>query len=619
MTHAINLKKILHLGLFGLGTLTMLSGCSQFEKKGSASESLSPEAIEMKSGFVKAKPSTSVADVPTYAGMDAQTMYQLMVAELLISREQYLNAFELMIPIAELRSEPEITQRAFGLAMQSLNLPAMKRATNLLKIVEPKNPVTWQASYLLALQEGAQQAAFADWQKYSALALQDKPDVVVAEESLTTAKLMDFDSLILDTANRVSQMVNAENGLAFLQRIQAEYPKEKVTDYALGAAALAYQDSEMAISSLWKAAQRYADQSNPTLHDDIYIKLSQAYLIQGTYDEGLSKLALYADKNSQNWRFQEQYARLEVKVERYDAAMQRYQRIIEEAPQAHTSRLSLALLLMEQKQYQSVDQLLQPLLNQPGYQVISLYYFGVSQKAQQRIDQALLLFNQIPEGEFYLEAQMQIAELEYPRVGLQATIQKLETLEPRSPEDQLKVYRAQAIFYKAAGDYPKAVASYEHALELMPDNVELLFGQAVLFYELEDFKNYETRLERILAINPSEVDALNALGYYYVEQKIKLKKAEQILSKAIGLAPERYYVLDSLGWLRYVQAKYSEAEALLEKAIALQLDDVILIHLIKTKWKLNKRAQAQELWDKHAKSFPDSQELQQLMQKLSKN
>lgn len=623
MTRAINFKKIMHLSLLGLGTLTILSGCSQFDKKSDAQETLTPEAVEMKSGFVKARPSQSLEDVPTYAGMDAQTMYQIMIAELLISREQYLEAFELMMPIAEQRREPEITQRAFQLAMQSFNLLAMKRATDLLKTVEPDNALTWQASYLLALQGDTLEIAFADWQKYIALAQQDNKSV--PEESLTreaieaNKELVHFDRLVLDTASRVSQMVSADKGLAFLQMIQVAYPNEKVVDYAIGAAALAYQDAEMAISSLWRAQQRYKGTPQVAIYDDIYIKLTQSYLLQGTYEEGLSKLARYMEKNPDNWRFQEQYARLEVKVERHDSAIQRYTRIIQLAPQAHTSRLSLALLLMDQKQYGAADALLQPLLNLPGYQTISLYYSGVSLKAQGQPEQALLFFKQVPEGDFYIEAQLQIAELEYPKIGIAATIAQLEALSAQGPEEQLKLLRAQAIFYKAAGDYKNAAQRYGQALEIMPNNVDLLFAQAVLFYELADYANYKNRLERILVLNPEQIDALNALGYYYVEQKTQLKKAEQLLTKAADLAPENYYVLDSLGWLRYVQARYPEAETLLEKALALQVDEEVLIHLIKTKWRLNKREEAQGLWDKYHQDYPQSKPFSTLMKTLSKN
>lgn len=611
------------LGLLGMGSVATFSGCAQLEKGKASPETLAPEMVEMQSGFVKARVSTPVEEVLTYASMDAQTMYQLMIAELLVSREQFLEAFDLMIPIAEERREKEITQRVFQLSMQSFNLQAMKRATNLLKSVEPEKSTTWQASYLLALQEGSLEVAFTDWQKYSALAQQDqqvdKTDATVSEDSLTIATLTNFERLVLDTANRVVRMVSAEKGLAFLQMIQKAYSNEKVTDYAMGAAALSYQENEIALSALWQAEKRYLGSPQLAVYEDIYIKLSQAYLAQGAYVEGLSKLASYMEKYPENWRFQEQYARLEVKAERNADAIQRYTQIIQKAPQAHTSRLSLALLLMDQKQYVAADALLNPLLGVPGYQSISLYYSGVSKKAQQQPEQALLFFKQIFEGEFFIEAQIQIAELEYAVIGWQKTLAKLAALTPSNPEDQLKLFRAEAIFYKAAGDYVNAIDRYEQAIQIMPSNLDLLFAQAVLFYEIEDFSHYEDRLERILTLSANQVDALNALGYYYVEQNVNLDKAEMLLSKAYELAPESYYVLDSLGWLRYAQANYQAAEILLEKALVLQLDEEVLTHLIKTKWQLNKRAEAEALWHKYVHSFPESKHFPSLIENLSKN
>ncbi|BBP44215.1 tetratricopeptide repeat protein [Thiosulfativibrio zosterae] len=622
MLRSIKFKNAYLLSLLTLSGLTQLSGCSHLNMP-AAKETLAPEAVEMKSGFVNARLSTPVEEAPTYSSMDAQTMYQLMIAEMLITHGQFQDAFDLMIPIAQKRREPEITQRVFQLSMQTMNLLSMKQATTLLKEVEPDKAVTWQAAYLLSLQEGELEAAFKEWQRYVKLADAEMRAKSAIDEDSVTSKLSQqqtFESLVLDTANRVAQSSAAEYGLAFLKEIQKQYPQERVVGYALGAAALAYQDYSVALTSLWASEKSYQGVEDKTvIYEDIYTKLAQAYLGATSYEEGLNKLAGYAAQNPNIWRFQEQYARLEVKAERYESAVQRYSMIVEQFPQAYTSRLSLALLLMEQKQFPQADDLLNPLLNVPSFQSISLYYSGVSKKSQNQPEQALLFFKQIVEGEFYIEAQLQIAELEYPKIGLTKVLEQLETLNAEDPEDQLKLYRAKAIFYKAADNIPQAIQNYELALNIMPSNIDILFSQAALFYETADYQSYEDRLNRVLALKPNQVDALNALGYYFVEQNIHLDKAEDLLAKAVAIAPDAYYVLDSQGWLRYMQARYSEAEVLLEKAMALKTDEEVLMHLIKTKWQLSKFSEAQGLWDKYAPQFPENEDLQSLMRNLSKN
>ena len=621
MLRSIKFKNAYLLGLLTLSGLTQLTGCAHLTTP-AAKEPLAPELVEMKSGFVKARLSTPVEEVPTYSSMDAQTMYQLMIAEMLITRGQFQDAFDLMMPVAEKRREPEITQRVFQLSMQTMNVLSMKKATSLLKEVEPDKAVTWQAAYLLSLQEAQVDAAFLEWQHYVKLASAEmRAKTPVNEDSVTSKQVeqQTFENIVLDTVNRVAQSSAAENGLAFLKEIQKHYAQERVVDYALGAAALAYQDYPAAISSLWVSEKNYRGVEDKTvIYEDIYTKLAQAYLGGAFYEEGLDKLAGYAQQNPSAWRFQEQYARIEVKAERYDSAVQRYSMIVEQFPQAYTSRLSLALLLMEKKQYPQADDLLNPLLNVPSFQSISLYYSGVSKKSQNQPEQAILFFKQIVEGEFYIEAQLQIAELEYPKLGLAKVLEQLETLNAQDPEDQLKLYRAKAIFYKAADDIPQAIENYESALKIMPSNIDILFSQAALFYETADYQSYEDRLNRVLALKPNQVDALNALGYYFVEQNIHLDKAEALLAKAVALAPDAYYVLDSQGWLRYMQARYAEAEVWLEKAMALKVDEEVLIHLIKTKWQLNKFSEAQGLWDKYSPQFPENADLQSLMLRLSK-
>jgi len=137
--------------------------------------------------------------------------------------------------------------------------------------------------------------------------------------------------------------------------------------------------------------------------------------------------------------------------------------------------------------------------------------------------------------------------------------------------------------------------------------------QAMLFYDLSLFEQYEANLKQALDIDGDDVEILNALGYFYAEQKRELAYAQQLLEKALLLAPNRYYILDSRGWLAYQQGRYQEAESYLRQAFKLQVDEEVLVHLIQTLWKMERFKEAKKLWVDYKDQFPQNEVLQSLI------
>lgn len=76
-------------------------------------------------------------------------------------------------------------------------------------------------------------------------------------------------------------------------------------------------------------------------------------------------------------------------------------------------------------------------------------------------------------------------------------------------------------------------------------------------------------LRRAKALDPSNALVLNNLGYALLEAPGTLPEAASLLEEAFRLSPEDKNILDSIGWLRFKQSRYAEAEQLLLKAQAL--------------------------------------------------
>jgi tetratricopeptide (TPR) repeat protein len=79
--------------------------------------------------------------------------------------------------------------------------------------------------------------------------------------------------------------------------------------------------------------------------------------------------------------------------------------------------------------------------------------------------------------------------------------------------------------------------------------------------------------EQALAVNPNFVVALNNLAYLYAEQPGRMDRAYELARRARTLQPNDPAIADTLGWVHFQRAEYTEALPLLLESVA-RLPDV---------------------------------------------
>jgi tetratricopeptide (TPR) repeat protein len=149
-----------------------------------------------------------------------------------------------------------------------------------------------------------------------------------------------------------------------------------------------------------------------------------------------------------------------------------------------------------------------------------------------------------------------------------AEFQKAIELEP----DNADAYRNLGTVYVEQGKYEESVAAYEKAIELAPD-----FGEA--YGDLAGVYTYLGRLEEAVAagkkaieLAPDYATAHNNLGFAYAEKGM-LDEAVAEFQEAIRLDPEDPLPHVNLGLVYRNQGKLDEAIAEYEEAIKLDPDD----------------------------------------------
>ena len=578
-----------------LGGLLLLSGCmaaSEPVLKSGSSPSLLASPELKKEASVSKEPQTA-------RRLDAARMYQVLVAEMMVLKGYNQQAFEVMYMLANESKDEKASERAFQLSMQTYDVNKIAAATNLWRELSPESVVAWRASYLLALRNNQIELAVKQWQEFQNL----------SEEPLS-------EDLTL-TAQRVVTTVAPETGLLFFKRLTEIYPREAVVYFASALAADSYGRFDQALSSAEEAQKRFQNEKVPAgLEAQLFQLLAKLYVQQGQTDKGLSLLTPYLLKNPSDWLVQERLARLEVQAGLLTSAEERYQLILASVPDAVTSRLSLALIQIERKSYSKAKGHLLKVAELKGYVNVSSYYLGLIAQEENNSAAALNYFKKVQSSNYYIDAQLHKAEIYFELKQPDKALEVLDNAKPTTPTDKVKLHRARGVFYTIEHKIELAIEQYERALAIDPNNIDVLMSQALVLYNTERYDAYEATLKKVVEIRPNEVDALNALGYYYVDSAQNFVEAEVLLKRAFKLDPDSYYVMDSLGWLYYHQQKYDLAEELLSKAIALEMDDEVLVHLISTYWKLGNLSKAKSLWQDNHQKFLNNKELQGLIKQL---
>jgi tetratricopeptide (TPR) repeat protein len=97
---------------------------------------------------------------------------------------------------------------------------------------------------------------------------------------------------------------------------------------------------------------------------------------------------------------------------------------------------------------------------------------------------------------------------------------------------------------------------------------------------------------------------------------VRLKEAYQLIDKALKMAPNDPFILDSMGWVQYRMGHLDAAESSLRKAYAQRSDAEIAVHLGEVLWKKGDKDQARKLWREAQDKDPKNDALKTTLARL---
>ena len=320
------------------------------------------------------------------------------------------------------------------------------------------------------------------------------------------------------------------------------------------------------------------------------------------------------------------YARVLMGYERNAQAREQLEIITNENPEFADAWLALAGLQFQNGEpeaaQRSLDQfipLAEKVPDDSTRQAVltQAYLMHASIALQQRNDKAASQWlDKIEDGHAILNVQSLRATILARQGQLPQARALIRAVPTRSPAQEKLKRRAEIQLLRDAGAPQEAYLLQRTLLDQSPEDNDIAYDTAILADKAGKYDTAEALLRGVIERQPTHHHAYNALGYSLAERGIRLDEAKTLIQKALDLAPNDPFILDSLGWVEFQQGRKTEALAILEKAYGLRNDVDIAAHLGEVLWQLGDKTRARTIWQQARARDPQNDTLRATLKRL---
>lgn len=569
---------MLIIRLFSLLGLILLAACA-----GSPEKTDEPEEVKAQDSASDTKSKIQPKEVKTAIAPDV--MYMLLAAELAGQRGQYEIALEGYMEAAKRVNDPRFAERAASIAMYMKNQGKTDEALSLWLNQDPKSLVARKLAALTALRSG------------------DKRLAIEYLNGLIKTDPVDFENTILELVGVLQKEDKAAFVYDVLEAVSASNPDQAVLYFVESLLAMQLNKKEVAEAKVEKALSIKPD------WDNAIILQAQIALSSGKVDTAKQLLTDAVKKYPENSKINKLLAQLLIKEGEYEQAGEIYQSIIAANPKDSEAQFDLALINLQIGKDKKAEDIFKVLLDQPGWRDRATLYLGKIEESHGNAAKALNWYDKITDGPVAFEASMSAISLlvkdkQFDNAGL-----RLDTLARQYPKQKLRIILMQANLYNQKAEYKKAFDLLSGALVEQPDQKDLLYTRALIAERLDKRDVLEGDLKKILAANPDDAEALNALGYSLLDDAARYSDAEKYLQLALKLRPGETVIIDSYGWLQFKLGKPQQALIYLEQAYAKQKEGEIAAHLCEVLWALGRKEESKKIFVEAIKRQPQDEYL----------
>lgn len=522
-------------------------------------------------------PAANVPKVELSPGL----LYEFLVAEIAGSRGQMALSADAYLDLAQRTRDPRVARRAAEIAMFGRRYDVALDAARLWSSLEPDAAqprqtmiglltITGRSEELAAHLAQQLQAAGGDVGK----ALLQMHRVLARHPDKAAARRIAY------------ELTEPYAGLAESHFARAQ------ASYAAGdrAASLAETDRALSLRPDWEQAA-----------------LLRAQLATGEA-AGFLREFLVANPGAKEARVA--YARTLVSQKRYADARQEFQTLLADNKDNGDAMYAVGVLSLQLGDLDEAEKQLKRLVETNHAEVNSArYYLGQIAEDRKKPDEALAWYGRVHSGNQYLPARMRMAHALAKQQKLGQALHVLRETTAANSQERAQLLVGEAQLLREAGRNQDAYVVLSKGLAEDADQPDLLYETALMAERVGKMDVVESHLRRLIELKPDHAHAYNALGYTLADRGERLAEAEQLIDKALELAPNDPFILDSKGWILFRRGNAEEAADVLKKALSLRPDPEIAAHLGEVLWSLGRKDEARKTWRDAMKDHPDNEVL----------
>jgi tetratricopeptide (TPR) repeat protein len=402
----------------------------------------------------------------------------------------------------------------------------------------------------------------------------------------------------LHAARLLADVDPPQRRLDLLRSLIAEDGETAEAYYALALVAAGAELYDDAVAATRRTLELRLDWSEPRVF------LVRLLLGQNKRGEARATLEEFLDTSPDDRGLRMLYAQLLVDEKEFSNARGVFERMLSKAPKEPDVLFALGILSLQLDDTASAREYFTRLNDTGQRKDDAAFYLGQVEEDAGSADAALSWYQKV-RGDNEADAQVRVARLYAGKGQVDRSREVLQRLRDDEPDDAVALFLIEAEVLRGVARDNEALEVYNDALAQFQGNADLLYARALHAAGMDRLDILERDLRAVIEKDPTNADALNALGYTLADRTDRFLEALGYIEQAMDIKPDEAAVLDSMGWVQYRLGHLEEALRYLRRAVDLTRDGEIAAHLGEVLWAIGQRDAAWRVWEDALAEFPD--------------
>ena len=300
-----------------------------------------------------------------------------------------------------------------------------------------------------------------------------------------------------------------------------------------------------------------------------------------------------------------------IKTYQAESALEKLEKIIKTWPDAEEALFIAGLTAIDLKKSDLAEQYLVELRYSVRYQNEAYYYLAVNAERKQHLETAKAYYRLV-DGNLYTVSRRNLISIYEKQDKLNDVLRFLTQERVNYPQHASFLYQAQAEILKRMDNKKAALRLLTEAVKNLPDDPEILYSQVLLLDPFTQSEQLDRSLHQLLILEPNSPTYLNAYAYTLALQNKRLDEARQYAEQALEFAPDQASILDTLGYIAFLQNDFDTSSKVLAKAWKISGSNAIGVRYAKALYMQGALDEFGSVLQKIKQNQPDDPQLQQL-------